>query len=384
MIYFDNNATTPLDERVFKAMEFFLREHYGNPSTLYPIGIEARKAVEKARESVAKLLSAKPDEIIFTGCGTESDNMALKGVALALRDKGKHIITTTIEHHAVLNTAKYLESLGFEVTYLKVDKYGLVDPDDFRKAIRKDTILASVMLANNEIGTIEPVEELAKIAKEHDIIFHTDAVQAVGKLPVDVNKLGADLLSLSAHKIYGPKGVGALYVRKGTPIHPLLHGGHQERGMRAGTENVAGIVGLGKAAEIALAEMEDESKQLYRLRERLEKGILERIEDVVINGHPEKRLPNTLNVAFKFAEGEAIILKLASKGICASTGSACSSESAEPSHVLLAIGLSPELCHCSVRFSLGKFNTEEEVDEVLEILEGVISELRSISPYWRK
>ena len=384
MVYLDNNATTPVDRRVYEAMTPYLFEKFGNPSTLYSIGAEARSAVEEARRKVADLVGARPDEIVFTGCGTESDNMALKGVAFAHMERGKHIIVSSIEHHAVLNTAAYLEKIGFEVTYLPVDRYGMVDPDDLRRAIRSDTILVSIMLANNEIGTIQPIKELCSVSHEKGVLFHTDAVQAAGKLRIDAEELGVDLLSLSAHKIYGPKGVGALYIRKGTKIHPLIHGGHQERGRRAGTENVAGIVGFGKAAQIALQEMEEEAVWIAKLRDRLERGILERIEDVLINGHPEKRLPNTTNISFRYIEGEAIILKLASHGIFASTGSACSSDTLEPSHVLMAIGLSPEVGHGSVRFSLGKFNTADDVDRTLEVLPEVVSNLREMSPFWRK
>jgi len=384
MVYLDNNATTPVDRRVYEAMSPYLFEKFGNPSTLYSIGAEARAAVEEARKRVADLVGAKPDEIVFTGCGSESDNMALKGVAFAHMERGKHIIVSSVEHHAVLNTAAYLEKIGFEVTYLPVDRYGMVDPDDLRRAIRTDTILVSVMLANNEIGTIQPIKELCLVSHERGVLFHTDAVQAAGKLRIDVEELGVDLLSLSAHKIYGPKGVGALYIRKGTKVHPLIHGGHQERGRRAGTENVAGIVGFGKAAEIALQEMEEEAVRIAGLRDRLEGGILERIEDVLINGHPEKRLPNTTNISFRYIEGEAIILKLASHGIFASTGSACSSDTLEPSHVLMAIGLSPEVGHGSVRFSLGKFNTADDVDRTLEVLPEVVSNLREMSPFWRE
>jgi len=384
MVYLDNNATTPVDRRVYEAMSPYLFEKFGNPSTLYSIGAEARAAVEEARKRVADLVGARPDEIVFTGCGSESDNMALKGVAFAHMERGKHIIVSSIEHHAVLNTAAYLEKIGFEVTYLPVDRHGLVDPDDLRRAIRSDTVLVSIMLANNEIGTIQPVKELCSVSHEKGVLFHTDAVQAAGKLRIDVEELGVDLLSLSAHKIYGPKGVGALYIRKGTKIHPLIHGGHQERGRRAGTENVAGIVGFGKAAEIALQEMEEEVVRIAELRDRLEMGILECIEDVIVNGHPEKRLPNTTNISFCYIEGEAIILKLASRGIYASTGSACSSDTLEPSHVLMAIGLSPEVGHGSVRFSLGKFNTADDVDRTLEVLPEVVSNLREMSPFWRR
>ena len=384
MVYLDNNATTPVDRRVYEAMSPYLFEKFGNPSTLYSIGAEARTAVEEARKRVADLVGASPDEIVFTGCGSESDNMALKGVAFAHMERGKHIIVSSIEHHAVLNTAAYLEKIGFEVTYLPVDRHGLVDPNDLRRAIRSDTVLVSIMLANNEIGTIQPVKELCSVSHEKGVLFHTDAVQAAGKLKIDVEELGVDLLSLSAHKIYGPKGVGALYIRKGTKIHPLIHGGHQERGRRAGTENVAGIVGFGKAAEIALQEMEEEAVRIAELRDRLEMGILERIEDVIVNGHPEKRLLNTTNIGFCYIEGEAIILKLASRGIYASTGSACSSDTLEPSHVLMAIGLSPEVGHGSVRFSLGKFNTADDVDRTLEVLPEVVSNLREMSPFWRR
>ncbi len=384
MIYLDNNATTKMDDRVFDAMLPYLKEQYANPSSIYKFAQNVKKDVEEAREKVARLINAEPEEIIFTSGGTESNNTAIKGIAFALREKGRHIITSKIEHHAVLNPCKWLEKMGYEVTYLPVDKYGVVDIDELKKAIRKDTILITIMFANNEIGTIEPIEEISKIAHEHGIYFHTDAVQAVGKIPVDVKKMGIDLLSLSGHKFHGPKGVGALYVKKGVKFHPLLHGGHHERNRRAGTENVAGIIGLGKAAEIAMKEMQEEAKKVKKLRDKLERGILEKIPEVIVNGHPENRLYNTLNLCFKYIEGESILMELDFEGICASSGSACTSGSLEPSHVLLAIGLPHELAHGSIRFSLSKFNTEDEIDKVLEVLPEIVERLRQLSPFWKE
>ena len=382
MVYMDYNATTPCDKRVVEEMLPFFSDEFGNPSSLYGKAKESKKAVEKARSQVAELLHCKPEEIFFTSGGTESDNWAIKGIAFALKDKGNHIITSKIEHHAVLNTVKFLEKIGFEITYVPVDKYGVVDVDFIKKSVKKQTILISIMYANNEIGTIQPIEEISEIARKNGIYFHTDAVQVVGKIPFSVEEKGIDLLSLSAHKFYGPKGVGALYIRKGVKILPFVHGGHQEKGKRGGTENVAGIVGLGKASEIAQQEMEEEMKRVKRLRDKLENGIRERIPEIVINGHPEKRLYNTLNLCVKYVEGESLLLNLDFEGICASSGSACTSGSLEPSHVLLAIGLPHEIAHGSLRFSLGKYNTDEDVDKVIEVLPGIVEKLRKISPFW--
>jgi len=384
MVYMDYNATTPTDIRVLKEMEPFFCERFGNPSSIYEIARENRKLIEKARENVARLIDAEPDEIFFTSGGTESDNWAIKGVAFALRNKGNHIITSQIEHHAVLNTCKFLSKIGYEITYAPTDKYGIVDVEFIEKSIKKETILITIMHANNEIGTIEPVEEISKIAREKGIYFHTDSVQTVGKIPVSVKKLGVDMLSLSAHKFYGPKGVGAIYIKKGTKIEPYLHGGEQEKGKRPGTYNVPGIIGLGKAAEIAIEEMEEEMKKVKYLRDKLERGIIEKIPEVVINGHPENRLYNTLNLCVKYVEGESILLNLDFEKIYASSGSACTSGSLEPSHVLLAIGIPPEIAHGSLRFSLGKYNEEKDVDRVLEVLPGIVEKLRKLSPFWEK
>ena len=378
-IYLDNAATTPVDKRVLEAMLPYYSDVFGNPSSLYSYGQEAKKAIEEAREKVAKALGADSDEIYFTSGGSESDNWALKGVAYALKDKGNHIITTEIEHHAVLNTCRYLEKEGFKVTYLPVDEYGLVKPEDLKKAITDKTILVSIMFANNEIGTIEPIEELVKIAHEKNVYFHTDAVQAVGNVPIDVKKLDVDLLSLSAHKIYGPKGVGALYIKKGVKIHSLIQGGTQERNRRAGTENVPGIVGLGEAMELITKNLDSHINKLTFLRDKLINGILEKIPYARLNGHPTKRLPGNVNVSFEFIDGESLILNLDMAGICASSGSACTSGSLEPSHVLLAIGLSKELARGSLRLTIGKDNTEEDIDKVLEVLPQIVKRLRSIS-----
>ena len=382
-IYLDHAATTPTDPEVVKAMLPYFADSFGNPSSVYSYGQEAKGAVEEARTSVAALIGARSEEIVFTSGGTEADNFALKGVAFANEDKGKHIITTAIEHHAVLEVCKFLEKRGFRITYLPVDKYGLVDPDGVKKAITAKTVLISVMHASNEIGTIEPIEGIGRIAEEAGICFHSDAVQTVGHIPVDVNALGVNLLSISAHKLYGPKGVGALYVRKGTRLVPLMQGGEQERRRRPGTENVPGMVGLGKAAEIAGQQMSREAKRLRHLRDRLIKGLLETMEHIRLNGHPERRLPNNVNVSVDFVEGESVLLNLDLEGICASTGSACSSSSLKPSHALLALGLSPELAHGSLRFSLGRENTEEDVKRVLEVLPRIVAKLRAMSPLLR-
>jgi cysteine desulfurase len=383
MIYLDHNATTPVDPRVFEAMKPYLTEMWGNPSSIYRSGQDVRKAVEDARETVGRLLNAEPKEIVFTSGGTESDNTSIKGVALN-RGKG-HIITSTIEHPAVLKVVEWLAKRGFDATYVGVGSDGLVDPEDVRKALRPDTIIVSLMHANNEVGTIQPIAEVAALARERGIVFHTDAVQTVGKLPIDVKKLGIDLLSMSAHKIYGPKGVGILYIKKGTKFDPCVHGGHQEWGKRGGTENVAGIVGLAKAVEIAGAEMAEEGARVKRLRDRLEAGLKERISDMLLNGHRDKRLFSTASVCIKYVEGEAMLLNLDMRhGIAASSGSACTSGSLEPSHVLLAMGLPAEIAHGSLRLSLGRGTTQEEIDQVIAALPPIVDKLRAMSAFPRK
>jgi len=388
-VYLDHNATTPLHPEVKKTIIDNL-DLFGNASSAHFFGLEAREEIEKAREKLARLINAEPEEIIFTSCGSESNNLVIKGVTCQdiyckpnSARPGRHIITSQIEHPSVMNSIKTLERQGFKVTWLPVDQYGVVDPDLVRKSITRQTVLITIMTANNEIGTIQPIQEIAEIAREHDIYFHTDAVQAVGKLEIDVKELGVDFLSLSGHKIYAPKGVAAVYIRKGVDVCPLLHGGHQERGLRGGTENTLGIIALGKACEVAMREREKWVEKIWSLRERLRKGILERIPEVIINGHPEKVLPNTLSVTFKYVEGESILLKLSARGIAVSTGSACSTGSLEPSHVLLAIGLPHELAHGTIRFSLGFENTEEDIDYTLEVLPKVIQELREMSPLWQ-
>ncbi|MCD6557565.1 MAG: cysteine desulfurase NifS [Candidatus Aenigmarchaeota archaeon] len=380
-IYMDHAATTPVDKRVFEVMRPFFSDKFGNASSIHAIGQEASDALEKSRKKLASVLNADPAEIIFTSGGTESNNFALKGTAFANRKKGKHIITTKIEHDCVLNSAKWLERQGFDVTYLPVDRYGLVDLNELEKSIRKDTILISVMHANNEIGTIEPIEDIAKIASERNIYFHTDAVQTTGKLKIDVKRLNVDMLSISSHKLFGPKGVGALFVRSGTKIDALLHGGGHERGMRSGTENVAGIVGFAEAVKIADKEREREMPRIAKMRDKLIKEILDNIPDSYLTGHPKKRLPINASFYFKFIEGESLILKLDDKGIEASTGSACSSKSLKPSHVLLATGLKPEDAHGSLRLTLGKDNTTEEIDYVIKSVSEAVEELRKISPF---
>ena len=378
-IYMDNSATTPVRREVVEEMLPYMTENFGNPSSIYEIGKISKHAIDKARVKVANALGAEENEIYFTSGGTESDNWAIKGIAFANRNKGKHIITSSIEHHAVLHTCAWLERQGFEVTYLPVDKYGMVSPEEVKKAIRDDTILISIMLANNEIGTIQPVEEIGKIAKENRIYFHTDAVQAIGHVPIDVNKMNIDLLSLSGHKFEGPKGCGALYIRKGTKIDTLLHGGAQERKRRAGTENVPGIAGLGKAIELATAEIEESNKTLLELRECLIKGLL-KIPKTHLNGHPTQRLANNVNVTFEYIEGESLLLLLNAKGIFASTGSACNSSSLEPSLVLTACGVPHEIVHGSLRLSLGRMNSKKDVDRVLEVLPEIVQKLRNMSP----
>lgn len=378
-IYMDNSATTPVRREVVEEMLPYMSENFGNPSSIYEIGKISKHAIDDARTKVASAIGAEENEIYFTSGGTESDNWAIKGIAFANRNKGKHIITSSIEHHAVLHTCTWLEGQDFEVTYLPVDKYGMVSPKELKKAIRDDTILISIMLANNEIGTIQPVEEIGKIAKENLIYFHTDAVQAIGRVPIDVKKMNIDLLSLSGHKFEGPKGCGALYIRKGTKIDTLLHGGAQERKRRAGTENVPAIVGLGKAIELATVEIEESNKTMLELRERLIKSLL-KIPKTHLNGHPAQRLANNVNVTFEYIEGESLLLLLNARGIFASTGSACNSSSLEPSHVLTACGVPHEIVHGSLRLSLGKMNSEKDVDRVLEAVPEIVQRLRNMSP----
>ena len=384
IIYMDHSATTFVKPGVVNAMIPYFTEHFGNPSSIYSIARESKKAIDAARVQTAKALGAEPDEIYFTSGGSESDNWAIKGVAFANRKRGNHIITTQIEHHAVLHTCQYLEKEGFEVTYLPVDQYGLVDPAVLEKAITEKTILISIMYANNEIGTIEPIAELGAIARKHKVYFHTDAVQAIGSAPIDVKAQNIDLLSLSAHKFYGPKGTGALYIKKGVRIDNLIHGGGQERRRRAGTENIAGIVGLGKAIEMATADIPGHSAKIRAMRDRLIKGVLATISHARLNGHPEKRLAGNFNVSFEFIEGESMLLWLDDEGICASTGSACTSGSLEPSHVLLATGLPVEISHGSLRLSLGDANSEKDVDVVLEVLPKIVTKLRDMSPLYQK
>lgn len=376
-VYLDHTATTPIHPEVLAAMRYVLESVFGNPSSLHSFGREAREYLEDARCKVAELIGASPEEIVFTSGGTEADNLAVLGVVYAYRGQGNHIITSSIEHHAVLDACKALSRDGFDVTYLPVDQYGFVDPDDVRKALRKETILITVMHANNEIGTIEPIEEIAAIARENGVVFHTDAVQTAGHIPVNVERLGVDLLSLSAHKFYGPKGVGALYIRRGIRLLPILHGGGQEGNRRPGTENLPGIVGLGKAAEIAARELDSQVVSVRGMRDRLIKGVLEKISDVRLNGHPVQRLPQNAHFSFWGVDGKSLLRGLDMEGIAASAGSACSSGAVHPSHVLLAIGLPLELASASVRLTLGRVNTEEDVDYCVEVLSRLIAELRS-------
>jgi cysteine desulfurase len=383
-IYMDHSATTPVTAQVLQAMLPYLSDKFGNASSLHSFGQEAKEALEESREKVAKLLAASPEEIIFTSGGTESDNLALKGIARRNKDKGKHIITTNVEHPAILETCRKLEKEGFSVTYLPVTGKGLVDLAALEAAIRPDTILISVMHANNEIGTIQPLEEIGRLAAEKDIYLHTDAVQSVGKIPTDVNALGVDLLSLSAHKLYGPKGVGALYIRRGTKLESIVQGGGHERGLRSGTENVAGIVGLACAADLASQEMASEARRLTDLRDKLAKMVLDSVKDAWINGTMKMRLPGNLNFGFKYVEGESLLLFLDSKGIAVSTGSACSSHKLEPSHVLLSLGLKPEQCHGSLRITMGRSNTLEEVDYVAQSIAEAVERFRGISALGRK
>jgi cysteine desulfurase len=378
----DNNATTAVRPEVLEAMLPFYREQFGNPSSVHWAGRAVAGAVEKAREQVAKLINCSQAEVVFLSCGSEGDNLAIKGTADALRDKGNHIITTAVEHPAVLETCKFMEKQGYRVTYLPVDRDGMLDLAELEAAITDQTILISVMWANNETGNLYPIDEIGAIARKYKVRFHTDAVQAVGKIPVDVQQANVDLLVLSGHKLGAPKGVGAMYVRRGTKMTPLLHGGHQERNRRAGTHNVAGIVGLGLACELAAAEMAETMDRVRRLREKLEQGIMKAIPDVKLNGHPAQRLPNTLNISFAYIEGESLLLNFDMKGVAASSGSACTSGSLEPSHVMGAMCVEITLAHSSTRFSLGRDNTEEDVDYVLEILPPIVQRLREMSPLY--
>lgn len=384
-VYLDHSATTPVDEEVAELIKIYYTEKYGNPSSVHSFGREVKNALEEARQQVADLIGAKPEEITFTSGGTEADNLAILGTAETRRSKGQHLIISAIEHHAVLETAEYLEEKGFELTLLPVNAEGIVDAGSVGKALRPDTILVSIMHANNEVGAIQPIEEIGGIVREHGAVFHVDAVQTVGKIPVNVEKLGVDLLTISAHKIYGPKGVGALYIRKGTRLSPLMHGGGQEKKRRSGTENTPGIIGFGKACELAGQRMAAEAEKLKKLRDKLLKGIVEQIEHVKVNGPlGELRLPNNVNVSIMFVEGESLLLGLDMVGIAASSGSACTSGSLDPSHVLLAMGLTHEVAHGSLRFSFGRRNTEEEVAYVLEHLPKIVERLRAMSPLYHQ
>lgn len=381
----DYSATTPVAPEVLEAMLPYFSEKFGNASSLYSLGLEAKEALEESRAKVAALICAQPEEIIFTSGGTESDNLAIKGIGYRSKEKGKgnHIITSSIEHPAILETCRKLKTQGFDITYLPVTKDGLVDPGTVESAIRKETILISIMHANNEIGTIQPLEEIGEIAAEKDVFFHTDAVQTAGKIPIDVNGIGLDILSISAHKLYGPKGVGALYVRKGTRLDSIVQGGGHERGLRSGTENVAGIVGLARAADLARQEMASEAKRLTDLRDKLAKMVLASVKDAWINGTMKKRLPGNLNFGFRYVEGESLLLFLDSKGVSVSTGSACSSKKLEPSHVLMSLGLKPEECHGSLRITMGRSNTEEDLDYVSRSITEAVERFRSISALGR-
>lgn len=381
-IYFDHAATTPVRTEVIEEMLPYFNQKFGNPSSIYSLGRDSKKAIEEAREKVAKAIAAQPREIFFTGSGTEADNWAVKGIAYANRQKGKHIITSAIEHHAVLHTCQYLESDGFEVTYLPVDADGLITAEQVRAAIRPDTILVSIMFANNEIGTIQPIAEIGKITKEKGVYFHTDAVQAMGNVDINVADMNIDLLSMSSHKFYGPKGIGALYIKKGVKITSFMHGGAQERGRRASTENVAAIVGLAKALEIAVENLDTYNKKLLALRDRTIEEIGKKIPFIRLNGHREKRLPGNVNFSFEFIEGESLLLMLDMKGIAASSGSACTSGSLDPSHVLLAIGLPHEIAHGSLRITFGEENSDSDVDYLMEVLPPIVQRLREMSPLY--
>ncbi len=382
--YFDHAATTKVNEEVIKDMIPYFGIDYGNASSIYSIGRKSKRAIEDARNKVAKVINANPKDIYFTACGSESDNLAIKGIAYANKEKGNHIITSKIEHHAVLNSCKTLEKQGFKVTYLNVDEDGIINLEELKSSITNDTILITIMYANNEIGTIQPIEEIGKIAKENNIIFHTDSVQAIGNVRIDVQKLNIDALSMSAHKFYGPKGIGALYVKEGIKFDKLQDGGHQERDKRAGTENVAGIVGLGTAIERIYENFDEYNEKLTNLRDYYIKSVEEKIPYIRLNGHRTKRLPGNSNISFKFIEGEALLLNLDFKGICASTGSACASGSMNPSHVLLAIGLPHEIAHGSLRITIGEENTKEDIDYLVECLVEIVQKLRNMSPLYEK
>ncbi|MDP2921758.1 MAG: cysteine desulfurase NifS [Candidatus Omnitrophota bacterium] len=380
-IYLDHNATTPVRKEVLDAMTPYFSEEYGNASSVYSMGQKARHAVEEAREVVGNALGTEAADIIFTSGGTESDNFAIKGIAMANLSKGRHVITSSVEHLAVLGPCRFIEKeLGFDATYLPVDKYGVIDLNKLKDSIRKDTVLISIMFANNETGTLQPVKEIAKIARENKIYFHTDAVQALGKMPIDVEELGIDACSFSGHKVYGPKGIGALYLRKGVKITPFQHGGHHERNKRAGTENVPGIVGFAKAIEIAQRDMQKNDACMKRLTKKMWDGLNKQLKEIYINGHPENRISNTLNISFRYIEGESMVLNFDMKGISASTGSACTSGSLDPSHVLTAMAVPPEMAQGSVRFSFGYENTEEDVDYCLAEIPPIIERLRKMSP----
>ncbi|SKC69795.1 cysteine desulfurase NifS [Maledivibacter halophilus] len=381
-IYLDYSATTPMKKEVLDEMMPYFSEKYGNPSSIYSFGREAKQAIDVARDRLAKAVGASSKEIFFTGGGSEADNWAIKGIAYANRNKGNHIITSKIEHHAVLHVCEYLEKDGFEVTYLDVDEYGMIDLEQLKEAITDKTILITIMYVNNEIGTIQPIKEIGKIAKEKGVYFHTDAVQALGNIPIDIKELDVDIMNFSAHKIYGPKGVGGIYIRKGVKIHPFIHGGAQERKRRAGTENVPGIVGFGKAAELATQNLDSHIAHVKRLRDKLIEGIQNNIDYVRLNGHPTERHPGNVNFCFEFIEGESLLLSLDMVGIAGSSGSACTSGSLDPSHVLMAIGLTHEIAHGSLRLTIGDFTKEEDIDYVVEHLITIVDRLRQMSPLY--
>ena len=383
-IYLDHNATTPVHPEVLEAMLPYFNDKFGNPSSIHGFGREAKVALEEAREKVAKILGVSSSEVFFTAGGTESDNLAVKGTAFANRNKGRHIVTSKIEHHAILESCKFLEKEGFTVTYLPVDSKGVVDPEDLRKAIQEDTILVSIMYVNNEMGSIQPLEVISPIVKDKGVYLHTDAVQAAGKIPIDLRKLNADMLSLSGHKINGPKGVGAVYIRKGVRITPWSHGGHHERSRRAGTENIPGIVGFAKAAELAFGDLDDQNRHLKNLTETFYRKLVETVPDVILNGDLNSRAVNTLNLSFKGVEGESIILSLDLKGVAVASGSACTSGTLEPSHVLSAMGIAPEIAQGAIRFSFGRDNTMEDVEYVTGIIPEIVNRLRSMSPLYAK
>jgi cysteine desulfurase len=383
-VYFDHNATTPIHPDVASYVRPFFYELFGNPSSLHWAGREVRPYLDDARAQVAQMIKAKPEEIVFTSCGTEADNQAIKGAAYALRDRGRHIITTKVEHPAVLNTCRYLEENGYTVTYLNVDAGGIVHPEDVKNAMTKETILVSVMYGNNETGTLMPIREIAAVAHERGVLFHSDMVQALGKVDIDVKDLNVDLGAFSGHKVYAPKGVGALYIREGLDIGDLVHGGHQEMGRRGGTENMIGIVALGKACELTMDEMAEEGSRIEFLRTRLLDGLMERVDEVHLNGNTQSRLPNTLNLSFAHVESESLLIGLDFAGIAVSSGSACSSGSTEPSHVLLAMGIEPTMCQSAIRISLGRENTEDDIDYALDVIPDVVRRLREISPFYKR